>query len=395
MLPGNLSYSGMLGLLASAGRHRTALLCGLLAYAAGAWARTPGARVLVVYNANDSDSRRVASYYMAKRAIPKRNACPVRLPTRRGFDSRIAVPWDKFGVLVRNPVRKCLEAAGRDAILYIVLSYRTPYLLVQVPIGSGKALDSFVADVWDEAGTASPERNPYFAQSDARAGFYPAFLPLASYRREAGAKEIYSVWRLDGPSAAAAMGLVDRAIEAERSGLAGQVCIDRRAGETMSTIPNTGYGVGEWELHGAAELLRAAGLRVVEDGHEEEFGTPPAPTRCDDAVFYAGWYSLNHYNDAFTWAPGAIGIHLDSESAEDPRGGPNWAANALKRGITVTSGAVAEPYLPGLPHPDGIVHDLLAGASVGDALLRNTAVLKWMIINIGDPLYQPRFVPSR
>jgi hypothetical protein len=31
----------------------------------------------------------------------------------------------------------------------------------------------------------------------------------------------------------------------------------------------------------------------------------------------------------------------------------------------------------------------LEGANVGDAFLRNTLWLKWMIINIGDPLYRP------
>jgi hypothetical protein len=33
--------------------------------------------------------------------------------------------------------------------------------------------------------------------------------------------------------------------------------------------------------------------------------------------------------------------------------------------------------------------DLLEGANVGDAFLRNTQWLKWMIINVGDPLYTP------
>ena len=64
-------------------------------------------------------------------------------------------------------------------------------------------------------------------------------------------------------------------------------------------------------------------------------------------------------------------------------------ANALKQGITVTSGAINEPYLEGLPHPDGVVRNLFEGANVGDAFLRNTAFLQWMIINIGDPLYHP------
>jgi hypothetical protein len=111
--------------------------------------------------------------------------------------------------------------------------------------------------------------------------------------------------------------------------------------------------------------------------------------RCDGAALYAGWYSLNHYNDAFSWNPGAIGIHLDSASAQNPRHGPNWAANAVARGITVTSGAIGEPYLDNLPHPDQFLLYLFEGANVGDAMFRSTRLLKWRIINIGDPLYRP------
>src|SRR5581483_6553048 len=111
--------------------------------------------------------------------------------------------------------------------------------------------------------------------------------------------------------------------------------------------------------------------------------------RCDGAAFYAGWYTLNHYNDVFTWNPGAIGIHLDSESLLNPRSGTNWGANAVLKGITITSGAVNEPFLDNLPHPDQMLLYLLHGANVGDALLRSTRLLKWMILNIGDPLYRP------
>jgi hypothetical protein len=131
-----------------------------------------------------------------------------------------------------------------------------------------------------------------------------------------------------------------------------------------------------------------AGFSVIEDSNFAEFGTPPAPT-CPNAALYAGWYSLNHYNNAFTWNTGAIGFHLDSASALNPRGGPNWSANAILNGITVTSGAVNEPFLPGLVRPGGTLRDLLQGAYVGDAFLRNTRWLKWMIVNLGDPLYRP------
>ena len=59
------------------------------------------------------------------------------------------------------------------------------------------------------------------------------------------------------------------------------------------------------------------------------------------------------------------------------------------KGITITGGAVGEPYLEGLTHPDQVFLDLFLGANVGDALLRSTHLLKWMIVNIGDPLYRP------
>jgi len=210
---------------------------------------------------------------------------------------------------------------------------------------------------------------------------------LADYRSETGSLQIYSVWRLDGATAALAEGLVDQAIAAEASGLAGQACLDRRFG-TITKVFDAGDGSGDWELHMAAVFAGQAGFSVTEDSNPQEFGTPPAPD-CPNAALYSGWYSLDHYNNAFTWNTGAIGFHLDSESAADPRTGSNWSANAIKNGITVTSGAMAEPYLQGMAQPDGVFLNLFEGANVGDAFLRNTMWLKWMILNMGDPLYQP------
>jgi len=55
---------------------------------------------------------------------------------------------------------------------------------------------------------------------------------------------------------------------------------------------------------------KPAGIPVLEDTHNAEFGTAPVPLRCDNAIFYAGWYSPNNYNDAFSWKPGAIAFHI-------------------------------------------------------------------------------------
>ena len=349
-------------------------------------------RVLVVSNSSFPESRHVAEYYMKKRGIPRENRCQIRTGAQK-LDMEL-LAWDQYESKVAEPIRTCLNRVGKDRILYIVLSFGVPYGLAKAPANYGRSLDAYVADIWGEAQGSTQAMNPYFDPATPHAGDYAQFVSLANYRSRPGAKHIYSVWRLDASTEAFARGLVDKAMEAEKTGLSGQACVDRRFGE-ISKLKAFGYAEGDWDLYRAAEQLKQAGVSVIEDDNDAEFGHAPAPARCDDAIFYAGWYSLNHYNDAFTWKVGAIGIHLDSQSAQNPRSGPNWSGSALAKGITVTSGAVAEPYLTGLPHPGGIVHDLLAGSNVGDAFLRNTFWLRWMIINIGDPLYHPNFLPAK
>lgn len=348
-------------------------------------------RVLVVYNGFSKASRGVARHYLRARHIPKANLCVLRpAEFNAASDAPVVyVAYDDFEREIEKPIRKCLERVGKEKVLYIVLAYDTPYRLRAVPEGAGVAIDSYLADIWNDDGH-SPEPNPYFESFFNHDGIYPEFVSLNEYRRRPGARLLYSVWRLDGPTAQIAESLVDKALEAEQKGLKGIGCFDRRVGgDDMKGVKDTSYGAGEWDLFRAAEFARDAGFEVLEDAHDQEFGTAPAPARCDHAALYSGWYALNHYNDAFSWNVGAIGFHLDSASASDPRGARSWSANALRRGITVTSGALAEPYLTGLPHPAGVFRNLFEGATVGDAFLRNTAMLKWQIINFGDPLYRP------
>lgn len=362
--------------------HLVAIL-GLAFSLCAAQAASLSDRVLVVYNAHASGSHSVAEYYMAKRDIPAANVC------RIGVSSTHTIDEKEFESHVKRPIRKCLDKLGRDKILYIVFSYGSPFDL-QIN-GQIYALDQFVADIWDEYLPFRPatqtDVQPYFGYAQSEGNVYQKFIPLSAYRKKPGAKTIYSVWRLDAATQALAKGLVDKGLDAEAHGLKGRVCVDLNA--PPEEQPDYSYGAGNWDLDRAAQFARHAGFSVVEDTHHAEFGTAPAPLRCDNAALYAGWYSLNHYNDAFTWVPGAIGIHLDSASAGDPRGGLDWAANALKKGITVTSGAIAEPYLDNLPHPDQAFLYLFEGANVGDALLRSERLLKWRTINIGDPLYRP------
>nr|MBA2502034.1 TIGR03790 family protein [Pyrinomonadaceae bacterium] len=253
---------------------------------------------------------------------------------------------------------------------------------------AGSTVDQLIADIWDHTATDFAV-NPYYVDQESKANRYQPFVSLADYRNRAGASTVYSVWRLDAPSAVLAKGMVDKSIFAETNGLAGRGCFDRNRGSLSYNATDTGYMAGDWDIYRAAEFAREKGFPVTEDFNDAEFGTPPAPLRCDNAALYAGWYRLNNYNDAFSWNDGAIGFHLDSGSALNPRGDQNWSANAIQRGITVTAGSVAEPYLEGLPRVDGVFRNLFEGANVGDALLRNTYWLRWHVLYFGDPLYRP------
>lgn len=338
-------------------------------------------RVLVVYNQSVSESLEVANYYIRKRGIPAGNLCAVN-----STEIRYISDWNIFDSVIKAPIRNCLNAVGRDKILYIVFTYHTPYK-AGTP---ARTVDQQIADIWDELSTGrnSDGRHPYFAAAQSQGNIYQPYISLADYRQQPAALRLYSVWRLDAPTAALAKGLIDKALQAEASGLSGRGCFDRNR-DDINEVEDYNFGSGDWDIHRSAEFARQAGFPVVEDNHYEEFGTAPAPLRCDDTALYAGWYSLNNYNDAFTWKPGAIGFHIDSLSAYDLRTGTNWTVNAIIKGIAVTSGAIDEPYLSGVAHADGVFRNLFEGANVGDALLRNTEYLKWMIVNIGDPLYRP------
>src|ERR1700719_291011 len=84
-------------------------------------------RVLVIYNANAPESKQVASYYMAKRSIPESNRCKIDV------SSTDQIKQDEFDSSVKRPIQKCLDHIGKDKILYIMLSFKTPWLLEMGP----------------------------------------------------------------------------------------------------------------------------------------------------------------------------------------------------------------------------------------------------------------------
>ena len=194
------------------------------------------------------------------------------------------------------------------------------------------------------------------------------------------------VCRLDGPAESIVKALVDKAMAAETTGLKGIAYIDSRGIEQSKKSFSPGYY--DESLRDLAVLIQFRTDMVVKHQRTEEL---LAPGTAPQAAVYCGWYSLQKYVDAFDFVDGAIGYHISSLEATDLRD-PNstqWCPAMLSDGVTVTLGAVAEPYLHAFPEPKALFLELFNGRCLVEAYYRTKPFNSWQLVLIGDPLYRP------
>src|SRR6185436_17761826 len=148
-----------------------------------------------------------------------------------------------------------------------------------------------------------------------------------------------------GPSPDLALGLVDKALEAETNGFWGRAYFDSRG------FTNGDYVLGDHWIRGAAEVARRMGFETELD---EKPTTFTAGHPLSDIALYAGWYD-QVVTGPFTrptvdFRPGAFAYHLYSFGAQTIRtSNSTWVAMLLQKGATCTMGATEEPYLSGTP----------------------------------------------
>lgn len=350
-------------------------------------------RVVVLWNPEVAGSEEVAVAYAALRSLAPEQLCPV--PTA----DATTLPGDDFPAFL-DAVLACVDAVG-PRVHYLAPVHGVPYKVTDriQDLAGGFGTVTTSLDALLVLGAAAERQvqagwNPLWQEGDSLAGTYEPYVPIGQWRESTG-EDLWLVTRLDGATSEAALALVERAGEAQdladRGLLAGTVYVDGRYGDAPPATDAFGsYESGEWNMWGTRTLFEGLGLfPVVWDGNEAEFGTSPAPLECPQALFYAGWYSYYNYNDAFTWQPGAVGGHLDSCSACDLRAEGTWSGTALQRGITATFGAVAEPYVAGMPEYDQLFLYLTQGATYGEAAYQSTRIGAWMMVFVGDPLYRP------
>lgn len=355
------------------------------------------ARVILLANRDDPDSLRIAEHYAAVRGVPRTNIIAQSMPQTE------TITWPEFVSTVWQPLqdelvrRKWIDAIPMtltDAVgrkKYAIAGHRISYLVVcrGVPLRIAHSPELYAPPLppFDRAEFRTNEAAvdselSLLAQTNYPInGFTPNPLFHNDHPSEWEAAQVVKVSRLDGPTVADALALVDHALMAERTGLLGRAYVD---------VANKNPAGDRW-LESAAAQLSGLGFDLDVDRRPETF---PVAARFDAPVLYFGWYA-DSINGPFTlpgfrFPPGAIAVHVHSQSAETLRSDTaRWCGPLVARGVTATVGNVFEPYLGFLHRPDLLLQSLARGDTFGDAAYYAEPVLSWQAIAIGDPLYRP------
>ncbi len=358
-------------------------------------------RVLVLANRDDPESLEVARHYVERRGLGERAIVALPMPLTE------EISWAEFVSAIWNPLLQ--EATARGDIDAMVMRLTDEVGRTKI-VTSGHRLDAIVIcrgvplRVAHDPALFDERSNPLAANTVLRtnegavdselallavngapiAAFVPnpAFLGATNTGpADAALRQVIPVGRLDGPTAADAKALVDRALAAEREGLWGRAYIDiggpHRQGD-------------EW-LEACVPELTSLGFETEVDRERE---TIPGHARFDAPALYFGWYAGNlngpFLAPGFRFPPGAIALHIHSFSATTLRSPTRgWTAPLVARGVTATVGNVAEPYLQFTHQPQLLLRSLARGETLGVAALRSVNALSWKAILVGDPLYRP------
>ncbi len=340
---------------------------------------------------------RIARHYAAARAVPEANIIALPMPTEE------TIAWREFVPLIWDPLLELLvreewvDAIPMDLVdlvgrrRYVANSHRIAALVVCRGVPLRIAHDPALyeptlpfttrGELRTNAGAVDGELALLAMPDHAINAFVPNPLFQNERPRFFDEQQIVKVSRLDGPTAADAMALVDRAIVAERQGLFGRAYVDLSHRDP----------VGDGWLEATANQLEALGFETVVD---RESATFPAGARMDAPVFYFGWYAENLDGPfalpGFQFPPGAIAFHMHSFSATTLRStSAGWAGPLVARGVTATFGNVDEPYMLGMHRPNLVLRALSRGANLVDAAYFGLQALSWQEVLIGDPLYRP------
>ena len=371
------------------------------------------ARVVVVCNRQSAISRAVAGDYQRRRGVHALVEVSCADASLKADDETIA--YVDYLSAIEAPLRAFL--AAHPGIDYIVLTKGVPIRVKDAPRGVFHgllALDSVLAaldydhdpharevDITDKAFGAAFHGHAWANR------FWNSQAPF-SHARCGG----WLVTRLDGYTAADAIGLTTRALMAEAQAAAGQpapgpilldVCPSAGTGDPahvpVALVPGSPGGPlviagesrwGDWnaDLARAEGLLRARAIPCRLDASGVFAGGEHA------LMGYASWGSNDSHYDAAAYhalgfAPGALAETAVSTSARTflpTSGGQSLIADLISQGLTGGKGYTDEPLLQAIAAPSILFERYTQGWTLADSLYAASALVGWQDIVIGDPL---------
>jgi uncharacterized protein (TIGR03437 family) len=329
----------------------------------------------------------VGEYYAQQRGIPLANivhlnvplaCCPTNVTDWDNWN----MDWPKFVSTIRQPVLQYLaDHKLTEQIDYLVPTYGVPVRTWDIAhLVQGYSVDSLLAGI-NSGSMTQFVANPYYSAlwNEGRVHF-------RNFVNPAGWK-MYLVSRLDGPSLAVSIGLVDKAIRAE----ANLKTSDGIAYFDYRHMPaGDSYYVADQTVVNANKLASSLGYQTVfndnQNDHTKMIHNAPK------TLWAWGWYSGPQTWDGYTFVEGAVGAQLTSYTADSIRSmlPGAWVPLWLNAGITATWGATTEPYTAGYANADNLFHKFWAGYNFGESAYLASPYLNHAMTFVGDPLYAPR-----
>ncbi len=360
--------------------------------------------MVLVYNSKSAASKKVADHYAAKRKVPSEQIIGLPLSeaeiiSREEYETKLEQPlWAELRArkLFIYPSREAQSSAPtqqcnllESKIRYAVLCYGVPVKISPDPTRKEEGAEKFQLELRRNEAAVDSELAllPWLDRKPQITGLFPnPSFGVTNATSIHPTNGVLMVARLDGPTPELAMGLVDKAMQAESEGLWGRAYFDLRG------LTDGAYKSGDEWMFGASEVARVYGFETVVDKSANTF---PPQTPMSDIALYFGWYDQSvsgpFTNGMAQFRPGAVAYHLHSFSARTIRVGDLWWAGPLiAGGATATMGCTEEPYLQTTPQPNVFLSRfLMLGFSFGEAAYASQVGLSWQNTAIGDPLYRP------
>ena len=352
--------------------------------------------MVIVVNRNDPDSLSIGQHYARQRGIPESRIVQLSAPIKETitiaeYAKTVANPL--LNALIENEWVKGVKDRSKDAygrerlsvsihsIPFVVLIKGVPLRIANDPLLLEESTANLSAQFRVNNGSVDGEIALLLAPPQTS---MTALVPNPYFEKSSisstDANRLLRVTRLDGPTKANVMNLIDRTLKAEEIGLMGRAYIDTGGPHAKGD---------EW-IRAAGAIAEAAFFDI---DYETSKRAMNHRDRLDAPAIYMGWYrphaQAQWRSPRWPVPPGAIGFHLHSFSGTSVRSTKTWLGAFVAQGYCATVGNVYEPYLEYTHRPQVLLSHLMSGGNFGEAVALSTPSLSWQSVAIGDPLYRP------